>query len=182
MVASLENLGIEIDTVPAKAGFITRWHFAGPFPRVSGASWEDSLDKVSVNEPNVDLDESYAVGDKALKWVRYVGNQGTVDLQKLFDPNTSVSVYAYATVVLSEDEELLLKIGSDDSYKCWFNGQAVGEYAGNRAWAADQDTLEIKGKKGVNIVLLKTTQGTGKWAFSAKLTDASNAPIKPWMK
>jgi outer membrane protein assembly factor BamB len=182
VVTSLENLDIEIDAVPAKAGFITRWHLAGPFPRASEASWEDSLGEVSVDEPNVDLNGSYTVSDKALKWVRYVGDQGMVDLQKLFDPNTFVSVYAYATVVLPEEGELLLKIGSDDSYKCWFNGQVAGEYAGNRNWAVDQDTLEVKGKKGVNMILLKTTQGSDKWAFSAKLVDASNNPIKPQMK
>jgi outer membrane protein assembly factor BamB len=170
VVTSLENLGVEVGAAAAKAGFITRWHLAGPFPRVPDATWKDSLDEVSVNEPNVDLNGSYPVGDKALKWVRYVSEQGMIDLQKLFDPDTFVSAYAYTEVVLPEEQDLLLKVGSDDSYKCWFNGQVAGEYAGDRDWAADQDTLEVKGKKGVNTVLLKITRGGSKWAFSAKLT------------
>jgi outer membrane protein assembly factor BamB len=179
VVTELEDLSMEVGAAAAKAGFVTRWHLIGPFPRDPDASWEDSLDEVSVNEPNVDLNGSYPVGDKALKWVRYVSEQGMIDLQKMFDPDTSVSAYAYTEVVLPEEQDLLLKVGSDDSYKCWFNGQVAGEYAGDRDWAADQDTLEVKGKKGVNTILLKITQGGSKWAFSAKLTDANENPIKP---
>jgi hypothetical protein len=178
VVAGLESLGVDIGARAAKAGFITHWHLIGPFPQPSGAGWKESLDEVCVDEPNVDLSGSYQVGDcEALEWVRYVSEQGMIDVEKLFDPHTGVSVYAYAEVVLSKEQELLLKIGSDDSFKCWFNGEEAGRYEGDRKWAADQDILEVKGKKGVNTVLLKISQAGAEWAFSASFTDTDNNPI-----
>jgi outer membrane protein assembly factor BamB len=177
VVTDLENLGVEIGADAAKAGFITHWHLIGPFPRPSGADWKESLDEVCVDEPNVNLSRPYQVGDKVLKWVRYVSGQGMIDLEKLFEPNTNVSVYAYTEVLLPEERELFLKIGSDDSFKCWFNGEVAGRHESDRDWEADQDTLKVKGKKGANTVLLKITQGGDEWAFSAKLTDVNDNPI-----
>jgi len=177
VVTDLEALGVEVDAVAAKAGFVTRWHLIGPFPRASGASWKDSLDEVSVAEPTVDLNSSYQVGDKTLKWVKYVSDQGMIDLEELFEPHTYVSAYAYAEVILPKEQNLLLKLGSDDSFKCWFNGEKVGRYEGDRGWAADKDVLEVKAKEGTNTILLKITQGGAEWAFSAKLTDMEDKPI-----
>jgi hypothetical protein len=123
------------------------------------------------------MDRAYQVDDGTLMWVKYVSDQGMIDLEKLFDPHTNVSIYAQAEFVLPEEQELMLKVGSDDSFKCWFNGEEAGRYEGDRGWLADQDTLEVKGKKGVNTVLLKISQAGAEWAFSAKLVDVDNNPI-----
>ena len=173
VVTDLEDLGVEFGAAAVRDGFVTRWHLIGPFPGDPDASWEDSLDEVSVDEPTVDISSSYQVGDKALKWVKYVSEQGMIDLQKLFDPNTSVSVYAYTEVVLPEEQDLLLKISSGDSFKCWFNGEEVGRHEGEAGGA----TLEVEAKEGANTILLKITQVDGAWTFSAKLTDMDDKPI-----
>jgi len=169
LVASLENLRVEVGADATKAGFITRWHLIGPFP---WGSKENTLDEVFVNEPNVDI---HLVNDEALKWSKYVGEQGMCNLGKLFDPNTYVSVYAYAEVILPEEGELLLKIGSDDGFKCWFNSEEVGRFDNNRTWKADEDILKVKTKQGTNTILLKISQAGNEWAFSAKLTDVIKA-------
>jgi len=174
LVDSLENLGVEVGADAAKAGFITRWYLIGPFP---WDSEENTLDKVFVNEPNVDMNTSYQTGAKVLKWSKYVSEQGMCNLEKLFDPHTYVSAYAYAEVIFPAERELLLKIGSDDGFKCWFNGEVVGRYDGSRTWKADEDILKVKAQKGRNTVLLKISQGSSKWAFSVKLTDVNGKPV-----
>ena len=178
VIVDLESFGMEVDTDAAKAGFITHWHLIGPFPRSAEAGWTDSLDEICVGEPSVNLSESYKVGDTSLTWEKYVCEQERNALEKLFTPNTNVSAYAYAEFILPEEQDLLLKIGSDDSFKCWFNGEVAGRFEGNRTWAADQSILKVKGKKGVNAVLLKISQADAEWAFSAKLTDVNNTPVR----
>lgn len=174
IVTSLEKLGFKIDAVAAEEGFITRWHFIGPFPC---DEHENPLDKMFVNEPNINLDSTFQVANKVLKWQKYVSEQGMIDLVKLISSDTYVSVYAYSKFVLNKERDLLLKIGSDDGFKCWFNGQEVGRYNSTRGWEPDQDVLMVKGKKGVNNVLLKISQLGGEWAFSVRLTDLDNQPL-----
>ena len=114
---------------------------------------------------------SYKVGDKISKWKEYVSYQAQNLLENLFAPNTNIAAYAYAEVVLTEEQKLLLKVGSDEGFKCWFNGEVVGRFDGVRAWKADENVLQVKGKKGVNKVLLKISQSSSGWSFSVKLTD-----------
>ena len=80
-------------------------------------------------------------------------------------------------VELPEARDLVLKIGSNDGFKCWFNGEAVGRFDGGRAYAPDQSALPVHAKAGVNTVLLKVTQMGGAWAFSARLTAPDGTPI-----
>jgi hypothetical protein len=182
IVTKLADQGVEVGADAAKTGYITRWHLIGPFPRPTGADWKESLDQVCMAEPDVDLAGSYQVDDKALKWMKYISDQGMIDLEKLFEQHTDVSSYAYAEVVLPDAQDLLLKVGSDDSFRCWFNGEESGRYEGDRGWVADQDVLQVKGKKGVNTILLKISQAGSEWAFSARLTDAGNSPIDQRLK
>lgn len=88
-----------------------------------------------------------------------------------------MAAYAQHEVNLPTPQDLILKIGSNDGFKCWFNGKAVGRFDGGRAYAPDQDEIQVKGKKGTNKILLKITQMGAAWAFSARLTDLKNAPI-----
>jgi hypothetical protein len=179
VITSVENLGFEVGAEAAKAGYITHWHLIGPFPWDYGKNTlKTALDEVSVNEPSVSLDGSYQARGKTLKWEEYVSDREMIDLENLFDPRTHVSVYAYAEVILPEDQELFLKIGSDDAFKCWWCGEEAGRFDGDRSWAPDQDILRVRGKKGVNTLLLKISQGSAEWAFSARLTDTRDKPLR----
>ncbi len=75
------------------------------------------------------------------------------------------------------DQDVLIKIGSDDGFKCWFNGKEVGRFDGLRSYEPDQDVLRAQAKQGMNKILLKITQAGGGWAFSARLTDSRDEPI-----
>ena len=78
---------------------------------------------------------------------------------------------------LPEAGDFLLKVGSNDGFKCWFNGEEVGRFDGGRVYAPDQDVLEVHGRRGVNTVLLKISQMGGGWSFGARLTAADGTPI-----
>lgn len=154
---------------------MTRWKLIGPVP------WDESddIDRAFIGEPDIDTAESCEVAGKIIKWQDYITEDpdGKIDLTKVYGSLANVAVYAYAEVTLPKDRNLMLKVGSNDGFKCFLNGKEVGRFDGGRAYAPDQDELKVNGKKGVNKILLKITQMGAAWAFSARLTDLENAPI-----
>jgi len=175
IVASLEQLGSGVGHAAMEAGCVTRWKLIGPVP------WdeENSVDTVFVGEPDVDVTKRCTVENRTLQWREYVtdDSDGTVDLARMYGPHENVAVYAYADVALPADGDLLLKVGSNDGFKCWFNGKEVGRFDGGRSYFPDQDSLRVKGRQGDNEILLKITQMGAAWAFSARLTDPQDGPI-----
>ncbi len=176
LVEQLKELGTDVQTEARKVGRIVDFRLLGPVP------WdhqENPTDKVLVGEPDVDLTKEYSVDGATLRWQDYAADtlSAGIDLTRIYRRNTNVAAYAYAEVRLDKDQDLLLKIGSDDGFKCWFNGREAGRFDGARAYQADQNVLKVKGVRGVNRILLKITQGAGGWAFGARLTDAANVPI-----
>jgi hypothetical protein len=114
-----------------------------------------------------------------LKWLDYITEDpdGKVDLDRLYGPLANVAAYAYAEMDLPGTGDFILKIGSNDGFKCWLNGKEVGRFDRGRAYAPDQDALKVRGEEGQNKILLKITQMGAAWAFSARLTDSENGPI-----
>ena len=176
IVDGLRQLGVEAGEGAERAGCIGRWHVLGTVPY---DPIDHRLDETFIGEPNVDVTQPQRVDGKTLAWREIVTDhpEGTVDLVNVFGPPDMVAIYAYAEVDLPDSRQLLLKIGSNDGFKCWFNEEAVGQFDGGRMYAPDQDTLKVQGRKGTNTILLKITQHGGLWAFSARLTDPANQPI-----
>lgn len=170
----LANMGVDIGAEAAAEGYLTRWRLVGPF------AWDEqkyNIDWEFINEPKIDLAENYTFKGKTLRWTEFASDRGMIDLTKLFKPDFDVSSYAYAEFELPQAQDVLLKVGSNDDFKCWMNGKLAGRFDGGRGWAPDQDILKVEGKKGVNGVLVKITQSGGNWAFSVRVTDTENAPV-----
>jgi len=174
-VGCFDRLGVQIDAEAAKQGYVTRWHVVGPF------KWDaktNTLDKAFVGEPAVDLGRTHKVGTKTVKWQPFTSEAPKVDLETLYGTPDGAAAYACAQVVLDKDQDLLLKIGSGDRFKCWFNGEEAGRCEKDRDWRADQSVTEVRGKKGVNTILLKVSNLRSDWAYSARLTDRKNKVVK----
>ena len=78
----------------------------------------------------------------------------------------------------AKDGPVVLKIGSNDGFKCWFNGKEAGGFPTGRAYIPDQDSLKVDGRKGANTVLIKVAQeGGSAWAFSVRITDPAGKPV-----
>ena len=175
---ALAELNVDVGREARESGCITRWYLLGPVP------WDQRnhpVDEVMFGEPDVDLAASVTLGERTLTWREYVTElaNGEVDLHRIFGIHESDAIYAYAEVDLSEyqGQDLLLKVGSNDGYKCWFNGMEAGRFDGGRAYRPDHDSLEIRAKPGINKILLKVTQLGGGWGFGVRITDAQGTPI-----
>jgi len=175
LLAGLEKLGVDVYRAAREHGAVTDWRLLGPVP------WDAKhpMDKRFVREPKVKLGRTVRLGDARLAWAEYttIDANGMVDLAAVFGPHDSDAVYAYAEVELAEAGHVLLKVGSNDGYKCWFNGREAGRFDGGRTYRPDQDTLKVRAKAGANTLLLKVTQMGGGWALGARLTDLEGKPL-----
>ncbi|HOE10693.1 MAG TPA: PQQ-binding-like beta-propeller repeat protein [bacterium] len=174
ILSKLDNFGFEVGKDAAEKGYVTRWLLAGPFP----FGGEYPLDKAFVGEPAVDVSLSYDTDEGTRHWERFVGDAPIVDLVGICGGGEWVSAYAYAEVPLENDQDLYVKVGSNDGFRCWWNGEVAGEYDGERGCEPDQDALPVHGKKGINTILMKITQTGGLWCFSARITDRDGNPIR----
>ena len=137
------------------------------------------MDKPFAGEPLIDIGQALTVGKRTLRWSPYTTDDkfGKVDLVSVLGQHTNAAAYAYAEIRLAAAADLELKIGSNDGYKCWFNGQEVGRYDGGRAYSPDQNSLPVHAQQGLNKILMKVTQMGSSWAFSVRLTEPSGAPV-----
>jgi hypothetical protein len=178
VMAALAEVGVDVGRQARESGCITRWSLMGPVP------WDNRdnpVDKVLVGEPNVDIDKSVKLGQKTLTWREYATElpNGEVALDRIYGSREYEAVYAYTEVDLSKyaGQDLCLKIGSNDGYKCWFNGTEAGRFDGGRSYRPDQDSMKVQAKPGINTILLKVTQLGGGWRLGVRITDAKGTPI-----
>jgi putative membrane-bound dehydrogenase-like protein len=140
------------------------WRLIGPFPNDG---------KAFPPEKELKFDAVYQGEGKKVKWSKGRGdgkNHGKVNLLALYQPNTNVVAYGYAEIDATAERDARLLIGSDDSIVVWLNGKKVHEFPGDRAWAFDQDKVNVKLKKGKNRLLIKCGQHGGFWEFSVAVS------------
>lgn len=175
IIDGLAQLGIDVMAGPREAGCVTRWRVLGPF------AWGDGnpLDEQFIREREVRVGKPVRTGDTELHWEPYISTHptGFVDLVPVYGPRAACVAYAYAEVVFDEPSDVLLKIGTNDGFKCWFNGEVAGRFDGGRGYVADQDTLQVRTKPGVNTILLKVSQMGAGWGLGVRITDTEGQPL-----
>ncbi len=161
-----------------RVGFVRAWRVVGPFPfRGPGTGLDDAL----VGEPNVDVSATYTVGDQQIAWQPVTSQDpaGVVDLMGLYGAVNEKVCYAYAEVEADADQDVAIRMGSDDGLKVWLNGEVVWNNDVDRGSLLDQDTATGKLKAGRNTILVKISQGGGGWNFRLRFTtpDGIGAPV-----
>ncbi len=83
----------------------------------------------------------------------------------------SSTTYLYREVRCHKNMEIIISLGSDDSFQFWVNGKKVLAEQHTRPAKPDQARIDVKLKKGVNKLLLKVHNGTHGSGFYFKATD-----------
>ncbi len=140
---------------------IQKWQLAGPFPK------EGEFPKFDVTQA-ADLQQEFPIGDQRLKWkgVSTADKQGRFNAGNLLGSSGDMWGMAYAAVDAESDGPQSLVLGSDDQAVLFVNGQQVYEFLGNRGWGAEQGTISVDLKKGINHIWFKTGNTGGGWEFS----------------
>jgi hypothetical protein len=165
------------------SGFVTSWLVRGSFDcKTDQMRVEDYLvgeggeGRVYTNE---DL-QKISANDKAYKpdkWRLHVSDSHLVNFNSLFTPNEHVLGYALCLVESSKQQEVFIKLGSDDGVQVWLNGKLAHNNPIYRGVQIDDDTIKAELRKGRNSILVKVNQGEGNWGFCLRLTDRENRPL-----
>jgi hypothetical protein len=99
------------------------------------------------------------------------------NLSALFPDRANCAAYLRSKIVVAEDCEGVLLLGSDDGVKAWLNGEVVHSNNVDRGQVPDQDAAPIQLKKGANLLMLKVTQGGGGWSACARIVGADGRAL-----
>ena len=148
----------------------------------------DSLAVVSANTINEETISKYGAnkGDTvgAYKWtlgrLPSDGNINTMLVKKGMTENTDLddyTAYALTTLVSKTDQsDVMMRVGSDDSIKVWLNGEVVFSNAVIRVFKKNSDVFPVNLKKGDNLLLVKVSDRDGGWGMHVGV-DAEVFPV-----
>ncbi len=155
-IESADQAGEKVDN----GDFIGRWSFLGPF----GKPFAD--DKVG-GEAALTASTSMPAG----RWsaVDLDLDAHANNLTPIFGVRTDSFGYALTTLDSPVDQGTELRLGSDDGFAVWLNGEAIGANLEIGRWAQpDADCFPVRLRKGRNVLLVKITQMGGEWGFCVR--------------
>ena len=162
------------------AWFVKTWLVAGPFTEpldvdpLAGQGGEAAL------KGRADAELKRADGT-VLRWkesTSWSDAFGVDEALGLPAPDSGTA-YAYALVRRTAAGKALFSIGSDDGVRVWVNGRLVHEHRGARPLVFDEDRIEVELGAGDNVVLVRTEQRRGPWAFALRVLEPGTvlAPV-----
>lgn len=149
--ALLRPLPLPLEIVAEVPLRFARWEVAGPYP-LQGRDGFAATFPPERGEP--------------APWAEAAAHrpeEGFLDFVRLFGPQTQAVAYARCHVEVPRAATLRLRVGSDDGWKAFVNGQPVGGRDIYRGAAPDQDRVEAPLAPGWNEVLFRVNNGAGDW-------------------
>jgi len=165
MINALAQLGVAMD-LGHEQGFITRWWLQGPLP--------------GKGDPAVEQAALAADGPDLAGWAAHhetKSREGVMEFGELFKQTVDQTVYGYAEVTAARETPALLKLGSDDGYALWLNGELVGERPTGRILKVDDESHKVVLRQGVNRIVFKVMNGGSRWAGVVRLTTRQGDPL-----
>ena len=136
---------------------------------------EETLSKYGANEGETVGNYAWTLGE-----IPPNGNINTMLVNIGMTENTNlddITSYAFTTLVSETDQpNVMMRVGSDDSIKVWLNGEVVWSNATNRVYRKHDDVFPVNLKKGDNLLLVKVSDGSGSWGMHVGV-DAQVFPV-----
>ena len=176
------------------------WMIAPTSPH-QGGTWATRMDSLAAVSggavTETDIAKNGATPGDAVgeyKWtlanIRYDTDAGgfsddITDLVRRLGWSTASSIEhhsSYALMTLESptaQENIGMRVGSDDSIKVWLNGEVVHNHPVNRGSNGFQDTFQVDLRRGANLLLVKVSQFTRSWSMSVGIDAAIYEPSTP---
>jgi len=165
-------------------GFIRDWLILAPIQLESDADGAIAINKSQIPEEGMikpKAGDKVTVGGKELTWKKVKTSDYLLDLNSTLNQQTEKTVgYAVAYVKSEEDQEnLQLKMGSNDQGKVYLNGKLLIKTSEPRALEQDADVASnVTLKKGVNVVVFKIfNEGGSDWQGCIRFGTSTGKPI-----
>ena len=166
--------GDSLALMAEKAGVVTHWRVAGPFPKDVKTLGR----KIRLPEKKLDYSQTWIFGKDTVKWQPVTTGTawGIVRFDRLFGKIPGVA-YAATELTLPANKWLRFKIGSNDGVVCWVNGKKIYEHPVSRRLSVDEDQVAVRLKKGKNLILLKVTNEGSHWSACLRVCNANGEPL-----
>ncbi len=151
---------------PQPGPFLRRWLVCGLY-RQSGVTGAQNLFPIPFGPEKPD--------EKVL-W-RPAPPADIVNLAAIFPGQDDCVAYLKTHIIAPQGGRARLLLGSDDGVQAWLNGAVVHANNTDRATIPDEDTAVITLNPGVNVLMLKITQGRGGWAMCARIVAPDGTAI-----
>jgi hypothetical protein len=186
-------------------GFIPAWLVAGPFEQplvgFGQAVDADAIGEATISPTTGETERTALVKDGEVAWkplhsspdgfVDFNASMGWVrpgnEPEKIWKAKTG---YAFTYIDSPDEQEVILKIGSNSSLKVLLNGETVHTSTADRNAEPDTDTVPLRLHSGRNALLIKVGQTHRnespnffgdlrfEWGFYAKLLSPDLIPVQ----
>src|SRR6185436_11608588 len=161
-------------------GFIRDWLLLAPIQLESDADGAIAINKSQIPDEGMvkpKAGDKVTVAGKELTWKKVKTSDYLLDLNGTLNQQTEKTVgYAVAYVKSEEDQEnLQLKMGSNDQGKVYLNGKLLLKTSEPRGLNQDDDVARnVTLNKGVNVVVFKIfNEGGGDWQGCLRFAEAN---------
>ena len=105
---------------------------------------------------------------------------GILDFIQVFNANMTIEgvAYAFCQLTAEKEQEVLLKIRSNDGVRVWFNQELVDDHHVGRKLDQDEDLIRVTMKQGQNRLLAKIDQKGGGWGLGLKIVKPDQKPVE----
>lgn len=178
----LEHLEDPVD-LRGKLGVPEQWQLLGPLP----GHEQTGFQRTYPPEQQVDLDAEYTGVAGLIRWQTVVpGEDGQVDLNRVFGVSSDTVAYAYARFDAPRSVDAQLLVGADDNVAAWFNGRMVFAFPHyHQHLRVDRFRIPVRLAEGRNTLLLKICQSVtpadyprpNQWQFVCRVVDSDGKPL-----
>lgn len=166
----------EINNYTRNKGFITDFLFIGPFENIGNSG----LYKEFPPEKEIMLNQKYK-GKNGLEvnWFKPIEKSinGYINLYNLFYPNEWTTAYALCYIFMPKSQEVLIKIGSPNSYKLFIDDSLIYSIEAERQNLFNQEIIKIYLPLGWHKFLIKVSNTMGPFGFYLRITNQEDEPI-----
>ena len=180
------------ETLPlGENGTIPVWTVAGPFPnglaRVHDKNcfgyFKDYLVEMGGESKALPKEKDMVVvedGENVVWQSAFSEKSGLLDYIDIFkaDKEKPGVAYAFCQLVSPKEQQIILKIRSNDGVRAWLNEKMVHDHHVGRTIDSQEDQVAVLLKKGNNPLLVKVDQGGGAWGLSVKVAGEDGQPLK----
>ena len=155
-------------------GIVPAWYVVAPFDDPD----RKLLGAVFPPESGIDLAASYPGKGRTIVWERQESQAGAIGLIELYGWMENCTAYATCTVTSPVDQDVQMRVSSDDDMVVWFDGQQVYRFEGARGVHLDTDIVPAHLKMGDTRILVKVYNRGGQWGFNFRFTDRDGRPLE----
>ncbi|MHB0999124.1 MAG: hypothetical protein ACYC27_07750 [Armatimonadota bacterium] len=86
----------------------------------------------------------------------------------------NVTGYGFMYLEADQDMDVTIKTGNSDPMRIWLNGEPIFTETSERAPSAGTDKVDVTLRKGLNRILVKSSQGIYEWGYMFQVVGRDN--------